>query len=152
MSGATGECNAVFKECRKLLLQCNRIQAKLESASLDLSHTRVRQEALMTPTNVGRLRAMHDVQPLMDEAKEVMLRAGDVERRFLAVAKEQASVKKTIFYRCKHVLSDVERSKLSLAFLLHHFVITLLRIVSCRNSVTSGITQESCYNCWLYRP
>jgi hypothetical protein len=80
MSAST-ECTSIYKEGRKLLSQCNKFQSKFELLALELSHTKARQQALMAPTNVGRLKAMHDVGPIMTEAKEFMLKAADLEKR-----------------------------------------------------------------------
>lgn len=57
--------------------------------------------------------------------------------RFISVSRDPSSVKKTLMYRSRHVLTDIERSKLSLCSLLHHYVVTLLRIVSGRSGPIS---------------
>ena len=35
----------------------------------------------MAPTNVGKLRAMHEITPLMDDVKEVVDKAADLEKK-----------------------------------------------------------------------
>ena len=38
-------------------------------------------DALMAPTNVGKLKGMHDVEPLMADAKEIVDKAADLEKK-----------------------------------------------------------------------
>ena len=35
----------------------------------------------MAPTNVGKLKAMHDIVPLMDDAQEMVDKAADLEKK-----------------------------------------------------------------------
>ena len=37
----------------------------------------------MAPTNVGKLRAMHEIAPLMDDAKEIVDKATDLEKKYV---------------------------------------------------------------------
>ena len=59
--------------------------------------------------------------------------------RFIIAAKDEASVRKTIFFRARHVVTDIEKSKLSLLHLLHTFVSTLLKIVAGRGGPVSHV-------------
>ena len=38
-------------------------------------------DALMAPTNVGKLKGMHDVEPLMVDAKEIVDKTADLEKK-----------------------------------------------------------------------
>ena len=60
--------------------------------------------------------------------------------RFIIAAKDEASVRKTIFFRARHVVTDIEKSKLSLLHLLHAFVSTLLKIVAGRGGPVSHVS------------
>ena len=55
-------------------------------------------------------------------------------------AKDQASVKKTVFFRARHLVTEIEKSKLSLLHLLHTFVATLLKIVAGRGGPISHVS------------
>ena len=46
---ASEACNAVYKEGRKVVAQCNRLQTKMEAAVLKASQSRARQGS-MEPT------------------------------------------------------------------------------------------------------
>ena len=37
----------------------------------------------MAPSNVGKLKAMHDIAPLMGDAKEMVDKAADLERKYV---------------------------------------------------------------------
>ena len=63
--------------------------------------------------------------------------------RFIIAAKDQASIKKTIFFRARHVVTEVEKSKLSVFHLLHNFVSTLLKIVAGRGGPVSQASSFS---------
>ena len=119
----------------------------------------------MAPSNVGKLKAMHDIAPLMEDAREMVDKAADLEKkyvgdqsyfkqrkqgttahlraflpRFIVAAKEQSSVKKTVFFRARHLVTEIEKSKLSLLHLLHTFVATLLKIVAGRGGPISHVS------------
>ena len=47
---ASEACNAVYKEGRKVVAQCNRLQTKMEAAVLKASQSRARQGRSMEPT------------------------------------------------------------------------------------------------------
>ena len=119
------------------------------------------QDAQIAPTNVGKLKAMHDIAPLMEDAREMVDKAADLEKkyvgdpsyfiryvqlapkflpRFIVATKEQSSVKKTIFFRARHLVTEIEKSKLSLLHLLHTFVATLLKIVAGRGGPISHVS------------
>ena len=122
------------------------------------------QDAQMAPSNVGKLKAMHDIAPLMEDAREMVDKAADLEKkyvgdqsyfnqrdltahlrtflpRFIVAAKEQSSVKKTVFFRARHLVTEIEKSKLSLLHLLHTFVSTLLKIVAGRGGPISHVSK-----------
>ena len=61
--------------------------------------------------------------------------------RFIVAAKDQASVKKTVFFRARHLVTEIEKSKLSLLHLLHTFVTTLLKIVAGRGGPISHVSK-----------
>ena len=61
--------------------------------------------------------------------------------RFIVAAKDQASVKKTVFFRARHLVTEIEKSKLSLLHLLHTFVATLLKIVAGRGGPVSHVSK-----------
>ena len=61
--------------------------------------------------------------------------------RFFVAAKEQPSVKKTVFFRARHLVTEIEKSKLSLLHLLHTFVATLLKIVAGRGGPISQVSK-----------
>ena len=48
---ASEACNAVYKEGRKVVAQCNRLQTKVEAAVLKASQSRARQGRSMEPTD-----------------------------------------------------------------------------------------------------
>ena len=37
----------------------------------------------MAPTNVGKLKAMHEITSLMDDAKEIVDKATDLEKKYV---------------------------------------------------------------------
>ena len=49
---ASEACNAVYKDGRKVLAQCNKLQTKMEAAVLKVSQSRARQ-GRMTPSPVN---------------------------------------------------------------------------------------------------
>ena len=40
-------------------------------------------DAQMAPTNVGKLKAMHEITSLMDDAKEIVDKATDLEKKYV---------------------------------------------------------------------
>ena len=46
---ASEACNAVYKDGRKVLAQCNKLQTKMEAAVLKASHSRARQGRMSQP-------------------------------------------------------------------------------------------------------
>ncbi len=82
--GANADCTELFRDSRKVLSSAQRTSARCESALLDLCATRARQEALLAgPTNVGRLRALHDAAPLMEEARTTLAKTKELEDRYV---------------------------------------------------------------------
>ena len=60
---------------------------RFEGHLLSLVQTKTRQESLLSPTNVGRLRAVHDDRPIFQELRDTLLKITAFENRFIAVAK-----------------------------------------------------------------
>ena len=40
------------------------------------------QDAQMAPSNVGKLKVMHDIAPLMEDAREMVDKAADLEKKY----------------------------------------------------------------------
>ncbi len=84
--GADADCTELYRDSRKLLAQAQRTSARCESALLDLCATRARQEALLAgPTNVGRLKALHDAAPILEDARATLTKAKELEDRYARV-------------------------------------------------------------------
>ncbi len=117
--GANADCTELYRDAKKLLAQAQKSAARCESALLDLCATRARQEALLAgPTNVGRLRALHDAAPLLEDARAALTKTRELEDRFTELARDERSCRKTIFFRAKTMLASLERTKLTIIFLL----------------------------------
>ena len=106
MSGVmarSSDCTELYKEAKKYIATSNKTLAKFEAAVLELVTTKARQESLLAPTNVGRLRSLHDNELLFTELRSTLNMMRTFENRFLDVAKEEKSCKKTLFYRTRSV-------------------------------------------------
>ena len=104
MSGVmarSSDCTDLYKEAKKYLTASNKTLAKFEAALLDLVQTKARQESLLAPTNVGRLKTLHDNELLFTEVRATLNMMRALENRFLEVAKEEKACKKTLFYRTR---------------------------------------------------
>ena len=104
MSGVmarSSDCTDLYKEAKKYLGASQGTLAKFETALLDLVQTRARQESLLAPTNVGRLKTLHDTELLFAELRATLGAMRALENRFLDVAKEEKACKKTLFYRTR---------------------------------------------------
>ena len=72
-----------------------------------LNHFQVklRQEALAAPTNVGRLRAMHSLEGVFSDLREnILQKLAEFDARFLDLAKNERTLRKSHFYRARHLV------------------------------------------------
>ena len=112
---------------------------------------KIRQESTSTASNVGRLRAVHNLDGIFADLRDnVVAKLTEFDSRFVDVAKSERSMRKSHFYRARHLVEKLEREKLSLFFLLHRHVETMLEIVSCRATSTTPTPNSSSHNDWLY--
>ena len=105
MSGSvmarSSDCTDLYKESKRFLAASNKTLVKFESHLLELVQTKARQETLLAPTNVGRLKVLHDNELLFTELRSTLNMTRTLENRFLDVAKEEKACKKTLFYRTR---------------------------------------------------
>ena len=100
---------------------------------------------------MGRLRAMHSVEGIFTELREnILVKLSEFDSRFLDLAKNERTMRKSHFYRARHLMEKLEREKLSLLFLLHRHVELMLQLVACRNATTTPAPASSSHNDWLY--
>ena len=112
---------------------------------------KIRQESTSTASNVGRLRAVHNLDGIFVELREnIVAKLNEFDSRFIDVAKSERSMRKSHFYRARHLVEKLEREKLSLYYLLHRYVETMLEIVSCRTTSITPNPNSSSQNDWLY--
>ena len=105
----------------------------------------VPQEGLLAPTNVGRLKDIHDNGALFDDVRSTLGKVVGYENRFVEVARDEKSLKKTLFYRTRHMVAQLEKSKMSLLFLINKMVTSMLQLVAGRNATVSSASSD-----WLY--
>jgi len=111
----------------------------------------MRQESSSTSANVGRLRTIHSLDAVFADVKDnVVPKLSEFDARFVDIAKSERSMRKSHFYRARHLVEKLEREKLSLFFLLHRHVETLLQVVACRSTSTTPTPSSSSQNDWLY--
>lgn len=70
----------------------------------------------------------------------------DFESRFLELIENEKQCRKTLFFRAKYILTQLEKSRFSLYHLLQCFVETLIQILAGRNNGFSEIQR----NDWAY--
>jgi hypothetical protein len=78
---------------------------------LNCFQVKLRQEALAAPTNVGRLRAMHSLEGVFSELREnILQKLAEFDARFLDLAKNERTLRKSHFYRARHLVRQLSNS------------------------------------------
>lgn len=140
------ECTELYKEAKKYLGVTLKLVSKFENSLKDLISTKERQDTLITPaSNEGRLKTLHNIEPLLTDMNDTLRQMRHMEQQFLTIAKEEKSCKKTYFFRVKHIMTSLEKAKLSLTFMIQRHISSLLQIVARRNVQVSSVSAD-----WLY--
>ena len=94
---------------------------------------------------------MHSVEGIFTDLREnILVKLSEFDSRFLDLAKNERTMRKSHFYRARHLMEKLEREKLSLLFLLHRHVELMLQLVACRNATTTPAPTSSSHSDWLY--
>ncbi len=144
-SGVNADCTELYKEAKRFLQTAQKLTARTEQQLQQLCHAKARQQQqldsnlLLPPlsssaSNVGRVKSMHDITPLLEDTASVDKKIREMQRRYFELAKDERSVRKTVFFRMRHVLAALERMKLSQFYILQQFVLMLLKLVSSRRA------------------
>jgi hypothetical protein len=159
-SNVSNEATHVFREGRILLRESRALKAKLEGVLLDLFNTKSRQEALrFSPVNVGRLKDLHGIttfdNDLLNDVRTFVEKSGsEVISRFTdKVGKESSSCRKPTYYRARIIVSEIEKSKLTIYHLLNTYNATLQSIVAGRRGDIGDISKGEVSgpaSDWLY--
>eukprot|EP00095_Tigriopus_kingsejongensis_P009268 maker-scaffold361_size196684-snap-gene-0.20 protein:Tk09268 transcript:maker-scaffold361_size196684-snap-gene-0.20-mRNA-1 annotation:"hypothetical protein TcasGA2_TC011954" len=143
--GINSDCLELYKEAKKFLTLSQKSLAKLEVGLLDLINTKCRQEALLTPTNVGKLKSLHDIEPMLESAQSSVDKIQELEARFLDIARDEKSCRKTYFFRIRYLVTALEKQKLSILFLIQQYVMSMLNLVAGRHVEMTQASPD-----WLY--
>jgi hypothetical protein len=94
---------------------------------------------------------MHSVEGIFTELRDnILVKLLEFDSRFLDLAKNEKALRKSHFYRARHLMEKLEREKLSLLFLLHRHIEMMLQLVACRNATTTPAPASSSHSDWLY--
>ena len=135
----SNEALHVFREGKTLLRESRGLKTKLEQTLLDLFNTKSRQEALrFSPVNVGRLKELHGIttfdNDLLNDVRTFVEKAtSDVICRFSEkVCKDSGSCRKASYHKAKVVVSEIEKTKLTIYNILHSYNTILQNVVAGR--------------------
>jgi len=129
---------------------CQLYQEAIQLHNEDLCPLATKMEALVVETIqdknrqeqsgenlLGKLKAMHNIDPLMSEFKATMEKTDALMSKLAELCQvESSNVRKTNFYRAKHALTHAEKKKTQLQQLIRRFIEMVLQIVGGRNTST----------------
>lgn len=144
-SSVNGDCTELYKDAKKFCMLVQKSLSKCEQDLNELLNTKTRQEVLLAPTNVGKLKALHNAEPMLEGIRTCISKIVFFEKRFIVLAKDEKSCKKTLFFRARHMIMSLEKAKLSLVLILQRYINAFLSLIAGRNVLVSSASDD-----WLH--
>ena len=136
-SGANSDCTELYKDAKRFSALVTKALSKCETDLLELCKEKHRleyQQQQSSSTGVGKLKSQHNVEPMLEAVRTCTVKIVDLEKRFQVLARDEKSCKKTLFFRARHVIAQLEKKKFSATLIVHKYIKHLLNFVAGRNA------------------
>ncbi|CAB4056479.1 unnamed protein product [Lepeophtheirus salmonis] len=132
------ESTELYKESKKYLSVVNKFLVKLQSQLEDLIilKSRIESDIISLSSHEGKLKDNNDrdFTQIAFEFEPIQEKLDSVSSKFISNVKNEKSIRKTVFFRAKHMISKLEKSRWSCYHLLHKYVLIQIRMVSNRTN------------------